>query len=302
MLKPLYDAAFPAELKLSRPPQRVVSLVPSMTESLFALGLGGAVVGVTDYCTQPPQAVANLPRLGGPKDPRVADILALQPDLVLANREENPREIIEFLQAYGLQVWVTFPRTVSQSIEVLWSLVNIFRNRDAVLRLELFSRSLDWMISSLAERAPWRYFCPIWQEGQLPSWWMTFNQDTYASDLLRLMGGENVFAGRQRLYPLEADLGQAMPEPPGERDTRYPHVALADVIAADPEVIILPSEPFAFTPAHRQALQLLFAETGEMLSRAVRQDRIYLVDGSLITWHGVRLAQALSELPNIIIT
>ena len=80
------------------PPKRIVSLVPSMTESLFDLGFGATVVGVTDYCIHPAEGLRGLPRLGGPKNPRLADLCALQPDLVIANPEENTRRAIEAAQ------------------------------------------------------------------------------------------------------------------------------------------------------------------------------------------------------------
>src|SRR3989304_2462763 len=83
------------------PPRRVVSRVPSMTESLFDLGAGEALVGVTDYCRPPQEAETNLKRVGGTKSPRVADVLALKPDLVIANQEENSREGVEALEAGG---------------------------------------------------------------------------------------------------------------------------------------------------------------------------------------------------------
>jgi ABC-type Fe3+-hydroxamate transport system substrate-binding protein len=124
---------------------------------------------------------------------------------------------------------------------------------------------------------------------------MTFNQDTYMNDLLRLMGGENVFAHRQRRYPLEADLGTAQPEEAAGRDTRYPRLRRDEIIQADPQVILLPSEPFAFGTQEQAHLQEIFAPT-----EAARQGRLYLLDGSLLTWHGTRLARALNELPVVL--
>src|SRR3972149_5639076 len=94
-------------LIFERPPGRIVSLVPSLTESLFDLGFGSTVVGITDYCTQPASALQDLPRIGGPKTPRVADILALKPELVAANMEENPLDAVEALEAKGNKVRVT---------------------------------------------------------------------------------------------------------------------------------------------------------------------------------------------------
>jgi len=287
---------FKRTLHFDHPPQRVVSLVPSMTESMFDLGLGSALVGITDYCVYPQGALQGLPRLGGPKNPRVEDILALQPDLVLANMEENTRQAVEAMEAHGLQVWVTFPKTVREALDVLWLIAGVFSSRSAALRIETLEVTVDWCESSLGTLQPLRYFCPIWMEAGSPDrmWWMTFNSQTYANDVLRLSGGENTFADRTRLYPLAADLGVETPEDPRERDTRYPRLSLQEIHSANPELILLPSEPFPFDEAQRQQVSELFADT-----RAVQEGQVYLVDGSLITWHGTRLARALQILPGL---
>lgn len=287
-------------IHFTRPPRRVVSLVPSLTESMFDLGLGEYLVGITDYCVFPPQGVAKLPRLGGTRTPRLEEIIALKPDLVMANQEENPKEVVESLEAAGIKVWVTFPKTVRQAMDVLWIIVGLYKSRSAAVRLETLEMTLDWAEEAAKERMRWRYFCPIWQNlpdehSTEPAWWMTFNQDTYIHDLLRLMGGENVFAERQRLYPLEADLGLVEPEAASERDTRYPHVTLTEILNADPKVILLPDEPFAFDESQQARLKELLAGT-----KAVQQGRVIPVQGNLLTWHGTRLARALSELPGIL--
>jgi iron complex transport system substrate-binding protein len=280
-----------------RPPQRVVSLVPSLTESLFDLGLGERLVGVTDYCTRPAEGLAHLPRLGGPKNPQVEQIIALQPDLVLANREENTPQAVRALAEAGLVAWVSFPRTVVESLDVLWTLAGLFQSPPARLGIQALELSLDWATAAAAERLPVRYFCPIWFEEPAggPSWWMTFNADTYPSDLLARLGGENVFAGRQRRYPLAADLGQAPEQQPGERDTRYPRLTAEEILDASPELILLPDEPFAFNTASRLRLEALLADTP-----AVKNGRVCSLDGSLITWHGTRLALALRDLPSLL--
>jgi iron complex transport system substrate-binding protein len=283
---------------LSSPPERIVSLVPSMTESLFELGLGRGVVGITDYCIHPTDQVVGLPRLGGPKNPRLDEILSLTPDLVVANQEENSPETVKALQEAGIVVWVSFPQTVRQSMEVLWSLADLFHSREATVRLRALETAIDWAESALAERIPWRYFCPIWQDHTEAGkrWWMTFNQHTYAHDLLGLLGGVNVFAERERRYPLAADLSQTMPaEEPGGRDTRYPRVTLGEIQSADPTVILLPDEPYAFDKTHLEEISELFPQTA-----AVLNGRVHLVEGSLIAWHGTRLARALRELPGIL--
>jgi iron complex transport system substrate-binding protein len=284
-------------IHFQQPPRRVVSLVPSLTESMFDLGLGDFLVGITDYCIYPAEGVAKLPRLGGPKTASLEAILALQPDLVMANQEENPQELIESLEAAGVKVWVTFPKTLRQALDVLWTIVGLYQSRGAAIRLETLELTLDWAEEAAKERPTWRYFCPIWQNlsEELPNWWMTFNQDTYIYDLLRLLGGENVFAGRKRLYPFEADLGLAPAEPPGERDTRYPRVILSEIIRADPAVLLLPDEPFAFDPGERGRLESLLGET-----QAVKSGRVFDLEGSLLTWHGTRLARALRDLPGLL--
>lgn len=284
-------------LHFRHPPQRVISLVPSLTESLFDLGLGDSLVGVTDYCIHPSDSVSGLPRLGGPKNPRLDDILSLGPDLVLANWEENTRWTVESLDAAGVPVWVTFPRTVLQSLDVLWTLVDLFRSQAAAVRLKTLEVTLEWAVSADLERQPSRYFCPIWYDrtGTDLPWWMTFANGTYSNDLLGILGCQNVFAERERRYPLEADLGLAPPEDPGKRDIRYPRVTLEEIRLAQPQIILLPDEPYQFDDSHREELLDWLADTP-----AVRHGRLHLVEGSLITWHGTRLARALRELPPLL--
>lgn len=294
-------------LQITLAPQRVVSLVPSITESLFDLGLGSALVGITDYCIHPAAKIAHLPRLGGPKNLRVPDILALKPDLVLANKEENTPQTIEALQAAGISVWVSFPQTVTGALEVLFKLAEFFRSQSALMIVKTLEQSVEWVQMAAASAPRTRYFCPIWQDAENDQpWWMTINQETYVHDVLALFGGENVFAARKRRYPLSADLAfdAGISTPAGEpdpdrdqspaRDTRYPRVGLEEVRAAAPDVILLPSEPFSFTEDHRQQLIAWLGDTP-----AVQQDRIYFLDGSLITWHGTRIARALQVLPNL---
>ena len=114
-------------------------------------------------------------------------------------------------------------------------------------------------------------------------------------DLLRLFGGHNVFSTRQRRYPLEADLGLCEPQDPSGKDTRYPRLIRNEVIAGNPEVILLPSEPFVFDENHRQAFIHQFEET-----QAVKNNQVILIDGSLLTWHGTRLGKALTEFGTLL--
>ena len=98
------------------PPQRIVSLVPSLTELVAWLGAADRLVGRTKFCTEPPGAVGRIPAVGGTKNPDIAAITALQPDLVIANREENRREDVEALRAAGIEVLVTGIDTVGEAV------------------------------------------------------------------------------------------------------------------------------------------------------------------------------------------
>ena len=286
-------------LHFTKPPERVVSLVPSMTESLFDLGFGRSIVGITDYCIHPKEKLGDIPRIGGPKTPRVGDIFELKPDLVIANKEENTCADVEAMEAKNLPVWVSFPQSVEQSMEILWILVELFRSETAALRLKTLEVALDWTKLAKETQHSVRCFCPIWQdhtEGE-QTWWMTINRHTYTSDLLKLVGAENIFADRIRRYPLMADIGDQEPEEPGERDTRYPRVNVEEVLAAAPDIILLPDEPYNFDESAREGMMELLSETP-----AVKTDKVILVEGSLLTWHGTRLDRALRELPNLLAT
>jgi ABC-type Fe3+-hydroxamate transport system substrate-binding protein len=279
---------------LDRPPSRVVSLVPSLTDSLYALDLAGALVGVTNYC-QPP-AGARVARVGGTRDFDPNIVLSLEPDLVLANQEENGRGSLDILSAADVPVWLTFPKTVPEAMAILWDLVSLFRSERGTERLKALEVAIEWTSNASAQQEKTTYFCPIWKsEGEPGSrWLMTFNRATYCHDVLARCGGENVFASREGRYPLAADLGRDDPEPAGDRDTRYPRVTMDEVRAASPAVILLPDEPYAFGVQEAEWLREALSNTP-----AIRGGRIYLVDGRHITWHGTRVGGALTHLPPI---
>jgi len=288
------------ELKLAGVPRRVVSLVPSVTGSLFDLNLGHCLVGVTDFCVYPPAGVAGLPKLGGTKNPHRTAILSLEPDLVIANQEENRPEDVAALRAAGVPVWVTFPSTAREALNVLWALIRLLDAPQQGPTLAALERSYE-VTSLVAENMlPVDVFCPVWREPAASAgpaaWWMSANRDTYLHDVLRICGGRNVFGDRDRRYPLAAELDPARPADPPDplRDTRYPRVTLGEVLAAAPEVILLPSEPYPFADADRDELNVWSQIP------AVRNGRVYLLDGSLLTWPGTHLARALAEVPALL--
>jgi ABC-type Fe3+-hydroxamate transport system substrate-binding protein len=245
-------------------PRRIVSLVPSLTEALFALGLGERVVGVTEWCVHPAEKVAPLPKVGGTKNPDLRSVLALRPELVIANREENRRRDVERLESAGIRVWVTNPRTVREGVELLAELADLGapeERRRAVV---------DPAVAAFA-RAEQRQFerrvgvvCPIWRNP-----WMVVGGDTYAHDLITLCGGENLFAGASQ--------------------RRYPRVELAEIEAAAPELILLPDEPYAFGQRDAQ-------ELGALDIPAAHRGDIHVIDGTLVSWYGPRILQAIDTL------
>lgn len=281
-------------------PKRVISLVPSYTESLFELGLGASVVAVSDFCVSPAKEVENLPRIGGPKSVRVSEVVQLKPDLVIANQEENTQQIVEAIQGNGIAVWVPFPQTVNEMIGDLYQLAGAFRSKESLQQVQWIDRSVEWFRLSTENQTRKSYFCPIWQdrlENNGSMWWMTFNQSTYSSDVLGLLGGENVFANRNRRYPLLAEFGFEPEEAPGQRDTRYPRVSRQEVLEKTPEMIILPDEPYQY--GHNDVDQ--FAEWFKALNAQGRLE-IKFINGSLITWYGTRIVRAIKELSSLFVS
>jgi len=178
------------------PPRRVVSLCPSITETLVAVGGLSLLVGATRFCTRPKGLLWGLPRVGGTKDPAVQRILDLAPDLVFANEEENRREDVEALRGAGVAVDVSFPRRVRDVPADVRRLGQILGTSDQAQALALRIEEELASLENSPPLRPFRYAYWIWMEP-----WMTVSGDTYAADLLRLAGGENVFASEEDRYP-----------------------------------------------------------------------------------------------------
>jgi ABC-type Fe3+-hydroxamate transport system substrate-binding protein len=281
-------------LEFAGPPRRVVSLVPSDTYNVAALGCGDALVGRTDWCELPKEVVVRLPSVGGTKNPQVDKVCDLTPDLVLANQEENTRGDLEELARRGLRVYIAFPKRVAEGLGHLSKLARVFGvDADPSVRA-LLARGEDELRA--AEEAHRRAnsvktFCPIWMKPL-----MTINGDTFISDMLELCGAENVFAGRERRYPLAADLGRAAPLPPakvGDRDVRYPRVTLDEVIACGPEVVLLPDEPHPFTEEDADVFRQLDIP-------AARSGRIVRTDGKDLCWYGARSVDGIARVRGLL--
>ena len=276
-------------VQIPHAPQRLVSLVPSITEVLFSFGWGQQVVGITDYCTEPAAAVTTKTKVGGTKNPDIAIILALHPDLVFAVAEENRRQDVEQLAAAGVPVYIFEPRTVRDGIDLLWRMAELLDCRSEVIaQIQAIEQDYAETVGLVARRQRVCVFCPIWKGP-----YMTINEDTYVHDVLRVCGGDNIFAHRQRRFPLAADLGQK-PEATGERyterDRRYPRITLEEMATLRPEVILLPDEPYVFSQAD-MADFMPFPEVP-----ALRDGRIFLIDGKMVSWYGPRIGHSLRTL------
>jgi len=195
------------------PPQRVVSMVPSITETLFDLGAGDTVIAITDFCIFPPDL--RLPRVGGTKNPRVNDIHALKPDLVHMNLEENLRRHADAIEAFA-PVFVSEPKSVDDVEALIAQLGAIHHRNERASELVALLREER---ASLPKR-PFTFACPIWKNP-----WMWCGGDTYVSRLVESAGGTNVLGHR----------------------LRYPQIALEDVMALRPDLTFLPDEPYLFT-------------------------------------------------------
>jgi ABC-type Fe3+-hydroxamate transport system substrate-binding protein len=269
--------------------QRIVSLVPSITETLYSFGRGAHVVGITEYCTEPAAEVAGQTRIGGTKNPDISQIRDLHPQLVFAVAEENRRHDVEQLDAAGIPVYVFEPRTVRHGIALLWRIADILGCYNEVAgQISAIETVYEATRVLVATRRRLRVFCPIWKDP-----YMTINEDTYVHDMLWVCGGDNIFARRQRRFPLAADLG-AQParinDRAAERDRRYPRLTLQEMAALRPEVILLPDEPYVFTAADLGDFTP-FAEVP-----AVQHQRIHLIDGKIVSWYGPRIGHSLQTL------
>jgi ABC-type Fe3+-hydroxamate transport system substrate-binding protein len=208
----LDDLGHPVEV--TRPARRVVSLVPSLTESI-AVTRPAALVGATTWCTHP--AELDVTRVRGTKNPDLAAIAGLAPDIVLTNQEENRRLDVERLRAQGVPVWTTVIRTLDEAVV---SLRRMFREALGWPEPAWLAEA-DRVWREPADRPVLRAAIPIWRDP-----WMVIGSDTFAGDVAARLGLRNVYA---------------------DHADRYPHVTLDDVAARRPDIIVLPDEPYQFS-------------------------------------------------------
>jgi ABC-type Fe3+-hydroxamate transport system substrate-binding protein len=255
-------------VELERRPERIVSLVPSWSETLFAFGLKEKIVGVTRFCVAPPEA-ADITKVGGTKNPDLDTIFELAPDLVIANAEENRREDIEHLRTRGIAVFTTYPRKIASAVESIMKLGTVLGcEPQANMMMRGIVREVSAIETELGAwaRLRFRAFCPIWKNP-----WMSFNADTYAHDVLRMLGFNNIFASA------------------GER---YPHTTIEEAVALRPDFVLLPDEPYEFRAKDVEELKALLPPP---LSR-----RVVLINGRDLHWYGVHMLTGLRSLAGLL--
>lgn len=260
------------QLIFPHPPQRVVSLVPSDTHSVIALGCGDRLVGRTTWCEHG-DGVATV---GGTKDVDVDAVLALAPQLVIANQEENTRKALEGI-AERAPVLVSLPRRVDQGIGHLARLARILGVAQEPATQALIKRGYELPKSPETKL---RAFVPIWMDPL-----MTMNAETFGSDVLARVGIANTFGDRPRLYPLAADLGKMLPQDASGRDVRYPRITIEELKARGADLIILPDEPYVFT-----------ADDERVFRDALPTARVVRVSGKDLFWYGAWTIDALPRL------
>ncbi len=249
---------------------RIASLVPSLTELVFALGLGERLVARTGFCVHPREQVGAVAKVGGTKDVNLARLRRLAPTHVLVNVDENRRETVDAIRAWGdaaPEIVVTHPRDPLDNLALVDQLAATFAGapglaaRAAALRAEL---AAELAATTPAGRPARRVLYLIWHDP-----WMTVARDTYLSRMLARIGW------------------QTLPETGGgyAGAARYPKLDGTEPWLADVERVLLSSEPFAFGAAHVAAARALCPAA-----------RVQRVDGELLGWYGARAVAGLRYL------
>jgi ABC-type Fe3+-hydroxamate transport system substrate-binding protein len=238
---------------------RIACLVPSLTETLFEIGLGEHVVARTGFCIHPRERVRSVPKIGGTKDPDLAKLRQLAPTHLVVNVDENRREDVDAARAFVPHIIVTHPMGPADNPRLLHLLGAIFgRSTDARRIGDAVAEAIDELAASAVRVPRERVLYLIWRKP-----WMTVSRDTYVSRTLALAGFDTVeIAGSQR----------------------YPKLVDTDPAWRDADRILLSTEPYAFR--ERDAVAL----------RESTRKPVELIDGEWTSWYGARAAPGLRAL------
>lgn len=237
-------------------PKRIISLVPSQTELLFDLGLDEEVVGITKFCIHPANWFYTKTRVGGTKSLHINIINELEPDLVIANKEENVKEQVEEL-AVRCPVWISDVHNLESAYDMITKLGSI-TSRDVQAESIIKNIKNNFSQLRIPARRPLAAYL-IWNDP-----YMTAGSDTFINSMMHAAGLQNAFAGQ----------------------TRYPETSIEQLNAIDPDLLLLSSEPFPFKQKHVDELR------STVVTASPGRPRIELVDGQMFSWYGSRLQHA----------
>lgn len=209
---------------MTHPARRIVSLVPSQTELLHFLGLEDQTVGITKFCVHPKEWSLNKRRVGGTKSIDVQLIIDLNPDLIIANKEENVQSDVEVLSQH-FPVWLTDVNTLEEANRMIQDIGKLTGKPTEAIRL---ATQIQGEFSQLGPYPPVRSCYLIWKDP-----YMAVAADTFINDMMQKAGFENVFSNK----------------------SRYPEVSLQEIEHAQPKVILLSTEPYPFSQKHVNELQ-----------------------------------------------
>jgi len=258
-----------AEHPPAGPQARILSLVPSLTELLFALGLGPQVVGRTMYCVHPEDRVEGVPSVGGTKKVNMEKVSALRPTHAVVNIDETPKELAADLADRGIRVVTTHPIEVADNIPLFKLLGGVFGAEAPARTLAADFERAYRRVTTKPGREPGRgpdrrVLYLIWKDP-----WMTVSADTYVSSMLSLIGWRTIG---------------------DDKDRRYPEIEFTHSLLADADLVLFSSEPFAFTEAHVAEFRSAFPAVAE---------KPRLVDGQLLSWYGPRAIAGLGYLQEL---
>ncbi|MBI2879360.1 MAG: cobalamin-binding protein [Candidatus Rokubacteria bacterium] len=255
------------EVRVPERPGRVVSLAPSLTETVYALGAEAQLVGVTTNCDYPPEA-AKKPKVGGMVTPSLEAILTLRPDLVLATTEGNREEHVLELERLGLSVYLVRPTSFATVLESVLRVGELLgREAEARKLVEEMRREVAAVAQATRPRPRPRVLYVLWGDPLIVP-----GRDTIMTDLIRLAGGVSVT---------------------GEEALPYPRFSLEEVVARNPEIIVLAQHGLNSVDERLQRWRHL------KLLPAVRAGRIYGIDGNLLHRPGPRIVEGLRALARL---
>ncbi|MBN9484931.1 MAG: cobalamin-binding protein [Bacteroidetes bacterium 43-93] len=224
-MKRIFSDMMGREIEINFPPRRIISVVPSQTELLYDLGLENEVVGITKFCVHPESWFRTKERIGGTKKLNIEKIRSLQPDLIIANKEENEQAQIEEL-AKEFPVWISDIQTLPQALQMM-QVVGLITGTEHKAN-EIVDEIVTGFTNLHTASQPKRVAYFIWYNP-----WMTVGGDTFISSMIKTIGWQNVYVGA----------------------TRYPEVDLQDLKEKDPELVLLSSEPYPFKEKHIEEIK-----------------------------------------------